>query len=303
MSLPQHLPNCTASALHRDLNARAAFFAQKHALLHEFIYGSSPSVIFGEDAQRRHGNFHPRSYRAILRNPAWSARLAKAHTAHRRARPRADWPWRELDCAASSDALLMNIFCYPGLLNSARLTACLGVSSSSIPQFGVHPRLPRERGLLDTTELDMELDGLLVEAKLTESGFQSARPALLDRFPGWQDVFDPELLPRSSSGLLLHYQLLRGVLAAHTLEARFCLLCDGRRADLIAAWQSVLFAVRSAGLRCRLVLLTWQELTSLLPRPLQSFLAQKYGIASNEIWTTSASAKPASKSPASASAA
>ena len=195
----------------------------------------------------------------------------------------------------------MNVFCYPGLLQSTQLTSCLGVSTNSRPQFGVHPRLPRERGLVDTTELDMELDGLLVEAKLTESGFQSARPALLDRFPGWQDVFDTKVLPRSSSGMLLHYQLLRGALSAHELQARFCLLCDGRRADLIAAWQSVLFAVRSAALRCRLTLLTWQELAHLLPRPLQSFLAEKYGLASNGAWNTFASAKPASKSPASAS--
>jgi hypothetical protein len=38
-------------------------------------------------------------------------------------------------------------------------------------------------------------------------------------------------------------------------------------------------AVRSCVLRCRLQLLTWQELTGVLPRPLQKLIATKYGIA------------------------
>jgi hypothetical protein len=37
-------------------------------------------------------------------------------------------------------------------------------------------------------------------------------------------------------------------------------------------------AVRSCILRCRLQVLTWQELAGVLPRPLQKFLRTKYGI-------------------------
>jgi hypothetical protein len=40
-----------------------------------------------------------------------------------------------------------------------------------------------------------------------------------------------------------------------------------------------LIAIRSCVLRCRLQLLTWQELTIVLSKPLQKFLAAKYGIA------------------------
>lgn len=273
-------PTCTAAALCRDLNARAALYARKHSLLHDATTGREPSVIFGEDEQGRHGNFHPSSYRAILADEGWRARLAKAHTAHRRAAPRADWHWRELDCAGSSDALLMNIFCYPRLHGpGSGVASLLGVSSGRRPSFGVLPRLPRERDLLDTTEIDMELDGLLMEAKLTESDFQTARPALLDRFVGWRAVLEEDALPRTASGLLESYQLLRGVLAAHASGQSFCVLLDARRTDLVNRWYAVLRAVPRAELRCRLKLVTWQELAGVLPSALGRFLDEKYGIA------------------------
>ncbi len=279
LAFPTRPAGCSATALHRDLNARAALYARKHALLHELSTGRAPSVLFGEDADGRHGNFHPASYRAILSDPCWRARLRKAHTAGRRALPRADWRWRELDCAASSDALLMNIFCHPQLYRTGAVAALLGVSPASRPQFGVHPRLPRERGLIDTTEMDMELDGLLVEAKLTEGDFQTARPTLLARFTGWADVFEPDALPRTPSGAYASYQLLRGVLAAAASPDRsFCVLLDARRMDLIAQWHAVMAAVRSVAFRTRLKLLTWQELARALPGGLRQYLAEKYGI-------------------------
>ncbi len=268
--------SCSATALHRDLNARAALYARRNGLLHDQTTGRTPSIIFGEDDCGLHGNFEPASYRAILAEPTWLARLEKAHTAGRRARPRADWSWRELDCAASSDALLMNIFCHPALFSSGRVTNLLGVCDQ--PRFGVHPRLPRERNLIDTTECDMQLGDLLVEAKLTESSFQQARPALVFRFLDLPEIFDVDALPRTTAGAYAGYQLLRGVLAAHATGGSFCVLCDGRRQDLVAQWHAVLAAVPAAALRCRLKLLTWQELCSALPRTLQRFLAEKYGI-------------------------
>ncbi len=234
-------------------------------------------MIFGEDERGRHGNFHAASYRAILADSVWRARLSKAHTASRRALPRADWRWRELDCAASSDALLMNVFCHPQLFRSGKAGALLGVSGR--PCFGVHPRLARERDLVDTTEIDMELDGLLVEAKLTESGFQTATPALLARFRALGEVFEADELPRTAAGAFASYQLLRGALAAHESGGSFCVLLDARRTDLIADWYRVLGAVRGATFRTRLKLLTWQELAAACPGTLQLFLDEKYGIA------------------------
>jgi len=53
---------------------------------------------------------------------------------------------------------------------------------------------------------------------------------------------------------------------------------DERRPDLREAWFKVIAAVKSADLRVRLKVLTWQELAALLPEELQNFLDLKYGI-------------------------
>ena len=246
--------------------------------MHDVLPGRSASIVFGEDAEQRHGNFHPASYRAILSNAEWRKRLNKAHTASRRVRPRADWRWRELDCAASSDALTMNIFCYPGVFYSAALRALLGIEHDCSPSFGVHPRLPLQRGLVDTTEIDLELGELLVESKLTEKDFQTAPPALLARYVGLDEVFAVDTLPRTIAGGYTGYQLIRGALAAAQTGRSFCVLCDERRAELIEMWARVQAAVRGAELRSRCKLLTWQELAGALPGDLQTFLAEKYGI-------------------------
>jgi hypothetical protein len=47
------------------------------------------------------------------------------------------------------------------------------------------------------------------------------------------------------------------------------------------SWYAIIRAVRSAELRCRLKILTWQELAAVLPVDLKSFLESKYGITSS----------------------
>jgi hypothetical protein len=74
------------------------------------------------------------------------------------------------------------------------------------------------------------------------------------------------------------YQLIRNVLAAYAEGCSFCVLHDERRPDLREAWYQVMAAVKSAEMRVRLKVLTWQELAELLPEGLQGFLDQKYGI-------------------------
>jgi hypothetical protein len=132
----------------------------------------------------------------------------------------------------------------------------------------------------DSTEVDMRLGSLLIEAKLTESGFQSAPRRLLLRYRDLDEVFDVEELP-GSEDVVHSYQLIRGVLAAYSTGCSFLLLCDGRRTDLIECWFSVLRAVRSYDFRSKLKLLTWQELAGTVPRTVRIFLAEKYGICSS----------------------
>jgi hypothetical protein len=99
-----------SSRLRQELSARNQQIAAVNRSLHAFTSGEVPIVIFGCDHDDRHGNFHPVSYRNIRANPDWARRLLKVQTASRR--QSVSWRWKELDCANSSDALLMNIFCY-----------------------------------------------------------------------------------------------------------------------------------------------------------------------------------------------
>jgi hypothetical protein len=74
------------------------------------------------------------------------------------------------------------------------------------------------------------------------------------------------------------YQLIRNVLAAHAAGCSFCVLHDERRPDLREAWFQVMAAVKSADMRGRCKVMTWQELAGMLPVKLQAFLDLKYGI-------------------------
>jgi hypothetical protein len=233
-----------------------------------------------------HGNFIDASYRRILANPDWKQRLTKAHSAKRQARAcgaeETVREWHELDAATSSDALLMNIFCYPRVLADSRLPALLGVARGLEPVFGFRPELPlvtgrRGKPLKDRSEIDMQFGPLLVEAKLTETDFQYAPLRLLERYPAFDEVFDRDCLEISARGVR-SYQLLRGVLIARSLGDYFCVIVDRRRPELTEAWFTVIRAVRDFELRTRLRLLTWQEIAATLPLQLRVFLATKYGI-------------------------
>lgn len=264
-------------SLRTELSLRGMRFAAARGLAYERTDGAVLGIIFAHGDDGRHGNFHPLAYEAICARPEWKRRLGKVHTAHKRMRARADWRWMELDCANSSDALLMNVFCHPGAMECAAVRATLGIAAGAVPEFGVKPRTPIEGGKRDNTEVDMRVGDLLVEAKLTESDFQSARMALVERYRDLAEVFDVEGLP-VRGGRVVGYQLIRGTMAAYASGCSFCVLCDARRPELVETWYAVMRAVRSFELRCRLKLLTWQELAGVVPWELREFLAEKYGI-------------------------
>jgi hypothetical protein len=256
---------------------------RSRGMAHEVTRGSA--VIFAPQtapgpAGGTHGNFIEASYRRILARPEWARRLAKVHTAKRQARPAGPdeqvREWRELDAATSSDALLMNVFCYPRVW-TAGLRALLGVTADAPVEFGVRARTPLLRGLVDRSEIDMRVGDLLVEAKLTEADFQFGTLRLLARYRDFEEVFEPDRLHMTRRGVR-SYQLLRGVLAAYAMGGRFGVLCDARRPDLVEDWHAVIGAVRSFGLQSRLQLVTWQEVAAVVPLGLRKFLGGKYGI-------------------------
>lgn len=270
-----------AGRLREELSARALAWARSNGLPHECTIGNLPAVIFREAEEAVHGNFHRASYKCICRRPEWHRRLQKSHTSARRNLVSHDGERSELDTAASSDALLMNIFCHPqAFANGSLLRALLGTQPPERLQFGSRPRIPLIADHVERTEIDLRIGDLLIEAKLTEIEFQRAPRTRVERYRDFAFAFDTDALPQTDTSYL-HYQLIRGVLAVFAEEsARYCVICDARRPDLIDAWFAVSSAVKVASLRSRLQLATWQEIAATLPRAMRGWLAEKYGIES-----------------------
>jgi hypothetical protein len=243
----------------------------------EVTYGSVPSVVYAENEAGEHGNFLPPSYRRILRNAGWKVRLAKTYTGSRFLPRQADRTRRELECANSSDALLMNIFCYPGVLRRRTLCSLLAIEPGLPPTFGFKPSIPLKNGRQDRSEIDLKLGNLLIEAKLTEGGFQNARCDMVERYRNLDAVFDVQRLPKCKDGFR-SCQLIRGALAADAHKASFAVFCDQRRRDMVEDCFTVFAAVRNADLRCRMSVVTWQEIASAVPPKVRYFLRDKYGI-------------------------
>ena len=259
-------------------------YADSHNLPYYLSLGQTNPVVLFLPSQEppRHGNFLDASYRDICGNQEWARRLQKAHP-QRLALPeerRAEA--MELDSCTSSDALLMNVFCYPGVFQHGPLVQLLGLSTAAEPRlgFGFNPGVPRRDSGRDT-EVDLKVEDLLIEAKLTETGFTDKRIEVVERYCDFQSVFEPSTLPMLD-GQYRHYQLLRNVLAAHHLGFRFRLICDERRDDLIDAVSCIVSAVRDLELRARCGVVTWQEVARCVPEALQSFLLDKYGIAPSD---------------------
>ncbi|HEY1895302.1 MAG TPA: hypothetical protein VGG62_03475 [Terracidiphilus sp.] len=314
-----------AGRLRRELALRSRGWARGR--LHVESYGAEPVVVFAPDSSSadgmpRHGNFFDAAYTSILARPEWMRRFSKVHAQAAHALPRpAGEParrWRELDSSMSSDALLMNVFCTPGVVESIPLRNALGVDPAAVLEFGWKARVPLKSGLVDRTEVDLRLGSLLIEAKLTESDFQTRKAEFVEAYRDFDDVFDRDSLPRTSVRVgrrmeaiefpenysqeyepivegavpippestppvavapgYASYQLVRNVLAAYAHGCSFCVLHDERRPDLREAWFQVMAAVKSAEMRVRLKVLTWQELAAFLPAGLQDFLDLKYGI-------------------------
>ena len=267
----------TMGNLRRELIARNAAYAEMAQLPHVMSYGKPSVVVYRQsDCGRYHGNFINASYREILKRPEWKRRLQKVYTQAKQSLPK-DNVWCELDSCTSSDALLMNIFCYPHLTKSRDLALILGTERGDIPTFGFMPRVPLIRNTVERTEVDMKLGNVLFEAKLTETDFQIQSSVQVEQYRDLEEVFDCDKLPRVGDKYI-SYQLIRNVLAAHTLDLNFCVLLDTRRQDLLERWYQIMSCVRSVILQTRCKVLTWQELSAYLPSALSDFLKVKYGI-------------------------
>jgi hypothetical protein len=183
-----------ASELRRELGMRNRLWARQRA--HVESYGNPPVIVYSPE-NGCHGNFFNPAYAAILARPEWMRRFDKIHTGGRTLpKVESGRRWRELDSSMSSDALLMNIFCTPGVAESLAVRQILGVDEEAPPVFGWKARVPLSNGRFDRTEVDMRLGSLLVEAKLTEGDFQTRSAAVVEGYRDFDTVFDRERLPR-----------------------------------------------------------------------------------------------------------
>ena len=184
-----------ASQLRQELCLRNRQYAVGCA--HVESYGRQPVIVYAPD-DGRHGNFFDPAYAAIYARPELLQRLNKIHAQAARSLPRheAGRRWCELDSSTSSDALLMNVFCTPGVVESPRVRQALGLAEDEPPVFGWKARVPLKNGRGDRTEVDLRWGGLMVEAKLTETDFQTRSAAVVEGYQDFDEVFDRELLPR-----------------------------------------------------------------------------------------------------------
>lgn len=260
--------------LRGDLRDRALKWADQSGLPWYTSEGHPPTVLFEPTSDgAAHGNFHPLSWQAIKQNPAWSQRLAKPHSQQRALPEGKRSAAKELDSSNSSDALLMNCFCFPGA--AEQILTKLGLPyAGDVPVFGYAPRLWLSDGSRDDTEIDMRLGMLFVEAKLTEDDFTSRPNVHVQRYRDLSSVLNVAGLPTDGESIS-GYQLIRNVLAAAKHNASFVALLDDRRPDLVQEWSDVASAIRDADLRARCGFRTWQQVAAVAPLPLRDFLQRK----------------------------
>ncbi len=266
------------SRLRKELADRAERFAITHGLTYYRSCGKDPTILFpGEATTSRHGNFNDESYAAILANKSWADRLKKPHSQRRALPENRREDAKELDSSNSSDALLMNCFCYPEAAERI-LRDCLRMTPSGLVEFGVGGNVPRLNGKPDKkTELDMRVGDIVCEAKLTELNFKSKCAKVVEAYRDLDDMFDPSLL-QPIDGKYENYQLIRNVLAAAAHAYHLVLICDGRRPDLLHQWWTIHAAIRCPDLRARTHFLLWQEVAEACPAPLREYLREKYGL-------------------------
>ncbi len=257
------------------LRKQLSELAEEYAKQQHLPFGKSPGgvIIFKKDQSKNiHGNFLNSSYRNILGKENWRVRLDKPHPSF----PNKKQEIKELDSCNSSDALLMNIFCHPRIDKWKSLKKLLGLSEIGEPEFGFLAKVKKNSGQDDATEIDMKLDGILMEAKLTEKDFTKKEKRIVESYDNFKEVFNEELLPQSSEDYL-NYQVIRNILAAYERNLSFLLLCDARRPDLAKEFYVTARCVRDDRLRVKCNIVFWQEIAQSVGKELRDFLIEKYG--------------------------
>ncbi|HXF49981.1 MAG TPA: hypothetical protein VNL73_11235 [Verrucomicrobiae bacterium] len=259
-----------AETLRSQISILAGQYAEKYDISH--LVTPSGVVIFKEDLDNGlNGNFIEASYKTILNDENWKKRLQKPHPHFE-----SDSNIRELDSCTSSDALLMNIFCFPDVIEERLLGKLLGITGFQQPEFGYEPGVMKN-GSRDKTEIDMKIGKVIFESKLTENNFTDKEKHVVERYDNFHKVFNSADLFQDESNYK-NYQLIRNVLAAFENGFSFYLLCDARRPDLVREFYFTVRCVRDQNLRSRCCIIFWQEIADSVNLNLRFFLKEKYGL-------------------------
>ncbi len=250
------------------LKSQLIELGKKYAEENKLKYEPRKSALIFENNK----NLLKASYDCIEKN--WGKRLEKAHSHFEK-----KLNIRELDSSNSSDALLMNIFCHPELNKWKSIKKLFNFSDTNEikPIFGHKPGVEKDGRKPDETEIDMKLDKIYIEAKLTESDFTSKDKIIVESYDKFEKVFEKQYLEQDSNKYF-NYQLIRNILAASKDGVNFILLCDARRPDLVRDFYLTVRCIKDVSLRSRCTIIFWQEVCKCVGGDLKPFLKEKYGL-------------------------
>jgi hypothetical protein len=265
------------TALRNELTSLADVYAKKkYGKAYLNLSPSSKDAIIFNDLVF---NFHPSSWNEIDNNTFYKKRTIKIHSHFKSIKPAV----YEMQSSNSSDALAMNVFCYPNIQNCLGLKSLFEVDEITKIDFGFKAKVLKIKDGIDKpdkTEVDLFLnDNIICECKLTEEGFTIKNKAEVESYKNFSAVFHTDMLIQNETSYL-NYQLIRNILAAYQHKSRFILLCDMRRPDLAKSFYQTVRCIqdRFLDLRTNCEIVYWQDIAQLVPKDLKHFLKEKYGI-------------------------
>jgi len=229
---------------------------------------TNSSIIFNELSY----SFHPKSWQAIEANPTWSERSKKIHptTVTRGI--------YEMQSSNSSDALAMNIFCFPKFSEWGKAKKLFDVDSFLSIEFGFKAHV-KTKSSSDNSEVDIYInESIICECKLTEDNFKSMAKNKVERYLNFSKVFHTDEL-KQNENTYSNYQLIRNILAAYQQKCKFVLICDMRRPDLAKSFYQTIRCIKDEciDLRTKCDIIYWQDIAKVCGTELQQFLKEKYG--------------------------
>lgn len=227
------------------------------------------SIIFNELAY----SFHQKSWQAIQANPDYSIRTKKIHSNTLTS------GIYEMQSSNSSDALAMNIFCFPDFTKWEGVKKIFRFETFTSIQFGFYPQVAKKSSG-DSTEIDVCLNNsVFCECKLTEEGFTQREKENVELYDNFEKVFHTNRLIQNEN-YYSNYQLIRNILAAYQHKCRFVLICDMRRPDLVKSFHQTTMCIKDdyIDLRTNCEIIYWQDIARACGIELKQFLKVKYSI-------------------------